>query len=178
MSQYCKPLEKSFVCRTNKLIQEYNGEYDATMLLNCLLGLLMVPFEKNKALFKDENRTSVIRDMFNRLQVGGRYNDFGGDYSDFEIIRFVRNAIAHFHVESVPAQGTIRGFCFSAYRMDKHCEHINGDCPCKNDDSKERVQVFMAELTIHEIKELSGYVKDYVLELVENKKCRNCDYRR
>ena len=66
----------------------------------------------------------------------------------------------------------------SAYRMDKHCEHINGDCPCKNDDSKERVQVFMAELTIHEIKELSDYVKDYVLELVENKKCRNCDYRR
>ena len=110
MSEFCKPIEKSFVCRTNKLIQEYDGKYDATMLLNCLLGLLMVPFEKNKELFKNDDRTAVIRDLFNQIQADGRYNDFGGDYSDFEIIRFIRNAIAHFHVESVPVKGTIRGF--------------------------------------------------------------------
>lgn len=178
MSEFCKPIEKSFVCRTNKLIQEYDGKYDATMLLNCLLGLLMVPFEKNKELFKNDDRTAVIRDLFNQIQADGRYNDFGGDYSDFEIIRFIRNAIAHFHVESVPVKGTIRGFRFIAYRMDKHCDSINGDCPYKNIESEEKVQVFAAELTIDELKELSGYVKDYVLELVENKRCRNCDYRR
>ena len=177
MSEYCKPIEKSFVCRTNKFIQEYKGKYDATILLNCLLGLLIVPFENNKELFKDNDRTSVIRDLFSRLQVDGRYNDFGGNYSDFEIIRFMRNAIAHFHTDAVSVQGDIRGFRFEAYQMEKFCEEIKGNCPHKNIEPSEKNKVFMAELYIDEIKELSSYVKDYVLQIVENKKCKNCDFR-
>ena len=30
---------------TLEIVQRYGGEYDATLLLNCLLGLLIVPKE-------------------------------------------------------------------------------------------------------------------------------------
>ncbi|MGN0441776.1 MAG: HEPN family nuclease [Acutalibacteraceae bacterium] len=42
MAKFCIPIEKSFVCCTNKYIQEYNCRYDASLILNCLLGFLVV----------------------------------------------------------------------------------------------------------------------------------------
>ena len=43
--QFEKKFERDFMRRTLKLVQEYTGPYDATLLLNCLLGLLIVPKE-------------------------------------------------------------------------------------------------------------------------------------
>ena len=177
MAEYCKPIEKSFVCRTNKLIQEYNGKYDATMLLNCLLGLLVVPFEKYNDYCRIEERTSIIRSMFDQLQADDRYDDYGNDYDDFGILRCLRNAIAHFNVESISKGGKVTGFNFVAYRMNKFCEHISQDCPAKNTPANEKVVTFSAKLSIGEIKELAGYIKDYVLDFSENTKCKSCDYR-
>jgi hypothetical protein len=37
--------ERAFMDRSLLLVKEYNGPYDATILLNCLLGLLIVPKE-------------------------------------------------------------------------------------------------------------------------------------
>ena len=177
MAEYCKPIEKSFVCRTNKLIQEYNGRYDATMLLNCLLGLLIVPFEKYNNYCRDEERTSVIRGMFDQLQAEGRYDSCGYDYDDFGILRCLRNAIAHFHVESIADEGVVTGFRFLAFEMDKYCSEQNGVCQYKNIPSETQKIVFDAKLSIANIKELASYIKNFVLELEENRRCRKCDYR-
>lgn len=177
MAEYCRPIEKSFVCRTNKLIQEYNGRYDATMLLNCLLGLLVVPFEKYNNYCKDEDRTSAIGGMFDRLQADGKYNSYGNDYNDFEILRCLRNAIAHFHIESISDGNKISGFIFMAYGMNKYCEAIEASCRYKNIPSESREVVFKAELAIDDIKELAAFIKDYVLDLEENRRCKNCEYK-
>src|SRR4051794_33161821 len=40
---YVGPFEREFMKRTLTIVKEYQGEYDATLLLNCLLGLLIVP---------------------------------------------------------------------------------------------------------------------------------------
>lgn len=177
MAEYCRPIEKSFVCRTNKLIQEYKGRYDATMLLNCLLGLLVVPFEKYNEYCKNEERTSVIRDMFDQLQADGRYNSYGYDYDDFGILRCLRNSIAHFNVESNYNGGIITGFKFCAYSMDKYCDETESICRYKNVPSETKNVVFSVELSIEDIKELASLIKCFVLDLEENRKCRNCDYR-
>ena len=177
MAEYCKPIEKSFVCRTNKLIQEYSGRYDATLLLNCLLGLLVVPFEKYNNCCKDEERTSVIRDMFDQLQADGRYNSYGYDYDDFGILRYLRNSIAHFNVESICEGGIITGFKFYAYSMDKYCDETESTCRYKNVPSETKNVVFCAELSINNIKELASLIKCFVLDLEENRRCKNCDYR-
>lgn len=177
MAEYCKPIAKSFVCRTNKLIQEYNGRYDATLLLNCLLGLLVVPFEKYNTYCKDAERTSVIRAMFDQLQADGKYDNYGYDYDDFGILRCLRNAIAHFHVEANSDRGVITGFSFIAYSMNKYCEETKCDCRYKNVPSETKKVVFKAELSVDDIKELASHIKHFVLELEENQKCKNCDYR-
>lgn len=177
MAEYCKPIEKSFICRTNKLIQNYNGRYDATLLLNCLLGLLVVPFEKYNDYCKNEERTSVIRDMFDQLQADGRYNSSGYDYDDFGILRCLRNSIAHFHVESIANEGVITGFRFLSFEMDKYCPDTNGMCRYKNVPAQNPEVVFDVKLSIDNIKELASYIKKFVLELEENRRCRNCDYK-
>ena len=40
---YNSNFERAFIERSLALVQEYKGPFDATLLLNCLLGLLVVP---------------------------------------------------------------------------------------------------------------------------------------
>ena len=42
---YNSDFERAFIERSLTLVQEYRGPFDATLLLNCLLGLLVVPKE-------------------------------------------------------------------------------------------------------------------------------------
>jgi hypothetical protein len=43
---YNSDFQRAFVERSLLLIKEYKGPYDATILLNCLLGLVIVPNEQ------------------------------------------------------------------------------------------------------------------------------------
>ncbi len=43
--EYSQEFERDFMRRTLTLVKQYKGPYDATLLLNCLLGLLIVPKE-------------------------------------------------------------------------------------------------------------------------------------
>jgi hypothetical protein len=45
--EFSDQFERDFMRRTLKLVQDYQGPYDATLLLNCLLGLLIVPKERS-----------------------------------------------------------------------------------------------------------------------------------
>lgn len=178
MSEYCKPLKKSFVCRTNKAIQEYAGQYDATVLLNCLLGLLVVPFERDNQCFRNTKKTGAIEDFFTRVQNNGYCNYYGKEYTPFDLIRFLRNSIAHFNVDTVSQDGQIIAFSFFAYEMNQFCEEIEADCRFKHvkkDDSP--TIIFEVTLTLEEIKELANIIKTCVLEIKENKNCETCDYR-
>jgi hypothetical protein len=42
---YNSDFERAFIERSLALVQQYSGPYDAALLLNCLLGLLVVPKE-------------------------------------------------------------------------------------------------------------------------------------
>lgn len=42
---YLSDFERSFSEHTLAVVEAYSGEYDATLLINCLLGLLVVPKE-------------------------------------------------------------------------------------------------------------------------------------
>lgn len=45
--EYAEQFELDFMRRTLEVLDTYRGEYDATILVNCLLGLLIVPKEKS-----------------------------------------------------------------------------------------------------------------------------------
>ncbi|HWE72244.1 MAG TPA: HEPN family nuclease [Stellaceae bacterium] len=40
---YNSPFQQDFIERSLRIIEQYNGPYDATLLINCLLGLVLVP---------------------------------------------------------------------------------------------------------------------------------------
>lgn len=94
-------IEKDFVKRTLQLIEQYKGEYEVTLLINCCLGLLVLPKEKyfksipsrdipiNGALW-GISRKSLIVDC---PECGFKLND---------IIRRLRNGICHFKINTIP----------------------------------------------------------------------------
>lgn len=43
--EYEPEFAKSFMGRTLEIVQGYNGPYEATLLINCILGLLVLPKE-------------------------------------------------------------------------------------------------------------------------------------
>lgn len=101
--------------RTLEIVKEYDGPYDATLLINCLLGLLVLPKE---ALF-DKVPTAPF-DEFSQwgIQPNSIKNpgtcDYGHqhDLNLRQLIRRMRNAVSHFKVEPFQSTGNVQGFEF------------------------------------------------------------------
>jgi HEPN family protein len=66
-----KDLDISFVKRTQKIINEYSGNLEYTLLINCTLGLIQLPFEINKEkrlsfLNRNLNDVDIIQEIFKK----------------------------------------------------------------------------------------------------------------
>lgn len=107
---------RDFVTRTLTIVKEYEGEYDASILLNCLLGLLIVPKEK----WLDRIPSDPIEKLsewgvnpksihsFGRCQCGKPF-----DPTLRHLVKSLRNSIAHFRIEPLASEGKCSGFKFS-----------------------------------------------------------------
>ncbi len=175
MGDYCKPLDRSFTCRTNTIIQRYSGEFDATLLLNCLLGMLVVPFEKNNHKFKVQELTGEITTMFTRLKEANCYDSFGNNYNDYDIIRYLRNTIAHFNVEFYSDEGKIKEFEFISHSIDLYCKLKKGNCSHKSVITGN--PVFRVKMSLKDIKELAKIIKNNILTIQNSEDCKECIYR-
>lgn len=107
--------ERAFMERSLLLVKEYKGPYDATILLNCLLGLLIVP--------KETCIKAIPLDPIDELGKWGispsSIEDFGkskGQDDDPHTLRglvwHLRNAVAHFRFEPRPERGEVKAFHF------------------------------------------------------------------
>ncbi|MBE0504719.1 MAG: hypothetical protein IBX46_11375 [Desulfuromonadales bacterium] len=87
--------------RTKKLLDSYDGEYDVTLLVNCCLGLLVLPKEK---CLKDIPDIEIPIDSsiwgINRKSVTVKCDKCG--YKLPYIIKKIRNGICHFDIKSIP----------------------------------------------------------------------------
>lgn len=112
---YNSDFERAFIERSLALVQEYKGPYDATLLLNCLLGLLVVP--------KESCLAAIPMDPITELQKWGispsAIKSFGksnGPNDDPRTLRglvwHLRNAVAHFRFKPIPECGEVTGFQF------------------------------------------------------------------
>lgn len=107
--------EREFMDRSLRLVKEYKGPYDASILLNCLLGLLIVP--------KEACLKAIPTDPIGDLRKWGVSPDsiknFGkskGPNDDPRTLRglvwHLRNAIAHFRFKPIPERGEVKAFHF------------------------------------------------------------------
>lgn len=107
--------ERAFIQRSLILVQEYEGPYDATLLLNCLLGLLIVPKESCLAAIPD-TPISQLHSWGIAPKAITSFGRWDGPNNDPNNLRgFVwrlRNAVAHFRFKPVPSQGEVTAFNF------------------------------------------------------------------
>ena len=113
--EYEPNFAKSFMRRTLEIARDYAGPYDATLLVNCLLGLLIVPKE---ALIEKVPATpfqSLADWGINPTSIKspGRC-EYGHEHSPNlrQLVRRMRNAVAHFRIEPYPKTGQVQGFSF------------------------------------------------------------------
>ncbi|GAB6141645.1 hypothetical protein JCM14076_23740 [Methylosoma difficile] len=112
---YNSDFERAFIERSLALVQTYGGPYDATLLLNCLLGLLIVP--------KEACLASIPKDPIEQLHKWGidpsSITEFGTATKPDEdphnlrgLVCRLRNSVAHFRFRPEPEDGEVIAFHF------------------------------------------------------------------
>ncbi len=113
--EYEEQFEPDFMRRTLSLLREYAGPYEATLLLNCLLGLLVVP----KETFIKKIPEHPISDLkkwgispSSIKSVGKRTGENPHPDTLRGVVWNLRNAVAHFGVTPLHQRGECIGFEF------------------------------------------------------------------
>ncbi|MES2025267.1 MAG: HEPN family nuclease [Pseudomonadota bacterium] len=100
---YFSNFERLFMQRTLEIVDDYKGDYDTTLLLNCLLGLLLVPNEKFLDVLPDipiEHFGNWGLDVNCISTLGKGVNS--ADMNLKMLVRRLRNSVAHCRIEPVP----------------------------------------------------------------------------
>lgn len=101
-----KNVEHDFIDRTMKLIAQYESvfhkykfeeQYNYTLLLNCLLGVIVLPKEKLYSHIPNHRMTEVLK-----MQMGLSDSNISSDYKSLrDLIHALRNSIAHYSFEII-----------------------------------------------------------------------------
>lgn len=114
--QYEDEFERDFMQRTLEIVRQYRGAFDATLLINSLLGLLIIPSERTL--------NKIPEDPIGDLEKWGisptSILSFGKTREQDErpetlrlLVRRLRNAVAHFRIKPIHTNRVIEGFDFS-----------------------------------------------------------------
>lgn len=112
---YNSDFERAFIERSLTLVQEYKGPFDATLLLNCLLGLLVVPKESCLAAIPLTPVAELGKWGINPSAITSYGKSKGQDDNPQNLRGLVwrlRNSVAHFRFKPVPATGEVVAFSF------------------------------------------------------------------
>lgn len=143
-----KDLVRDFIERTLKnleRIEEALGEeknvYEVTQLINSLLGLIVLPKEKELNKIEDINLEDLESKGWPKLNINGNYGD---ENSLRGVIRHLRNAIAHFRVTLESKNGCLDSIIFE------------DNCKCKNTKFKCEMEIDSLK---HFVKKFAEYMK-------------------
>jgi len=114
--EYEQEFERDFMRRTLSLVKDYKGPYDASLLLNCLLGLLIVPKEASL----DKIPADPVANLKNWGITPSSIHSFGKQTDKNQhpktlrgIVYNLRNAVAHFRFSPLHANRVVKGFAFT-----------------------------------------------------------------
>lgn len=147
-----KAFVKDFVSRTKENIDHGNNPYEVTQLINSLIGLLILPKEKyyerisnrmvDKELLEKVEKCVIIKPEDKALTL--RY-----------IIRRMRNAIAHFHID---------------FKIDANTREISEIIFSDYDDQKDETPSFKISLSVELVKLLVYQFSDKLSQSHKNNK--------
>jgi|GEM_PF-673798 len=103
-----------FIERTKIIIDSYKGSYNITLLLNCLLGLIVLPSEyykrKARTFFdKDISEIKELKELVNGIifnPTKRKNNNWVADKQNLRnLIKKVRNGVSHQQIECLDKNG-------------------------------------------------------------------------
>lgn len=112
---YLSDFERSFSQHTLKLAEAYKGPYDATMLVNSLLGLLVVPKETVLDAIPEDPLSELAKWGIDpaSIIVPGRPTRTNPRPETLRgLVVNLRHAVAHFRIKPIPATGEVHSFEF------------------------------------------------------------------
>ena len=100
--------------RTLELVKQYKGEHDATLLLNCLLGLLIVPKESyiNKIPEDPISNLPQWGLSVQSIKSFGKHKGKEHPHTLRQVVWSLRNSIAHCRFKPNHKEGKVSGFNF------------------------------------------------------------------
>lgn len=113
--EYEPDFVKSFMSRTLEIATEYSGTHDATLLVNCLLGLLIVPKEILINQIPDYPFKLISNWGINWRSIKNFGKcDLGHEHelNLRQLVKRLRNSVAHFKIDPTHKNGEVSGFKF------------------------------------------------------------------
>lgn len=112
---YDQDFARSFMKRTLAIADDYQGQYDGTLLINCLLGLLVIPHETLHDKIPSAPLSSLIDwgispesiKSFGKCEYGHEHEP-----NLRQIVRRMRNAVSHFKVIPLQRHKEVIGYSF------------------------------------------------------------------
>ena len=113
--EYDQNFVRSFMSRTFTLVTDYQGPLDATLLFNCLLGLLVVPkealIERIPEISFDSLQDWGIKPSSIRTLGKCEYG-YKHQPNLRQLVKKMRNAVAHFKIDPIHVAGQVSGYTF------------------------------------------------------------------
>lgn len=117
---YLSNFERSFSEHTLVIVSEYSGGYDATLLINCLLGLLVLPKENMLSAIPEEPLSELAKWGIQPSSIKNAGVKKGKNDPDPNTLRGLvfnmRHAVAHFNIRPIPSEGEVQAFKFTNER--------------------------------------------------------------
>ena len=92
-------IDYDFIKRTLEIIEEYQGDNDVTLLINCCLGLLILPRERHFDSLPNKQITKN-KDYWGLTYISVTTDCESRGYKLSNIIRRMRNGVCHFKIET------------------------------------------------------------------------------
>lgn len=113
---YLDDFEHSFMQHTLEIVRTYNGPFDASVLINCLLGLLVVPKETSLGAIPLDPLSELSKWGINPDSIESVGRSTRGNPKPDTIRGLVinlRHSVAHFRLKPVPRTSDVHSFEFS-----------------------------------------------------------------
>jgi HEPN pEK499 p136 len=113
---YLGDFDRAFMTHTLRILNTYDGEFDATLLVNCLLGLLVVPKESFLLAIPEAPLTELSDWGIDPKSIRHPGNSYRGNPNPGTVRGLVislRHAVAHFRIEPLPAKNDVHSFKYS-----------------------------------------------------------------
>ena len=113
---YLDNFEHSFMQHTLAIVRDYRGSYDATILINCLLGLLVVPKETSLKAIPLDPISDLAKWGIDPMSIEstGKPTKANPHPDTLRgLVHNLRNAVAHFNLKPVPRRD-VHSFSFTA----------------------------------------------------------------